>query len=169
MAQIREELALIDKFSAQFTKFIAMAEKASGTAEDVRGSLSGIETASASAAGSMDRFTDQLLQADRQIGRVEKSGNALSGTIRRMMAAVASVQTVQWLVNTSDQISQIDARLKRMTGSAEASVNVSSWFGSHGDSLVIRNWVGVSLALQIAAAALLIWASVKVVEKKRGR
>ena len=120
MAQIREELALIDKFSAQFTKFIAMAEKASGTAEDVRGSLSGIETASASAAGSMDRFTDQLLQADRQIGRVEKSGNALSGTIRRMMAAVASVQTVQWLVNTSDQISQIDARLKRMTGSAEA-------------------------------------------------
>ena len=57
----------------------------------------------------------------------------------------------------------------RMTGRAEASVNVSSWFGSHGDSLVIRNWVGVSLALQIAAAALLIWASVKVVEKKRGR
>ena len=57
----------------------------------------------------------------------------------------------------------------RMTGWPEATVNVSSWFGSHGDSLVIRNWVGVSLALQIAAAALLIWASVKVVEKKRGR
>lgn len=57
----------------------------------------------------------------------------------------------------------------RMTGRAEAAVNVAGWFGSHGDSLVLQNWVAASLTLQFAAAVLLVWASIKMVERNRGK
>lgn len=120
MAQIREELALIDKFSAQFTKFIAMAEKASGAVQDVRGSLANIETAAASAALNMDRLAGEMQEFISRSGQAQAAGSSLMGTLRQIGGVIGGMQAAKWLVNTSDQISQIDARLKRMTGSAEA-------------------------------------------------
>ena len=48
---------------------------------------------------------------------------ALTGRIKSLVGAYVGLQTVQKLVETSDQMTQIDARLQLMTGSAEAAAD----------------------------------------------
>lgn len=48
---------------------------------------------------------------------------ALTGRIKSLVGAYVGLQTVQKLVETSDQMTQINARLQLMTGSAEAAAN----------------------------------------------
>ena len=48
---------------------------------------------------------------------------ALTGRIKSLVGAYVGLQTVQRLVETSDQMTQIDARLQLMTGSAEAAAD----------------------------------------------
>ena len=57
--------------------------------------------------------------------QVQASSNALTGTIRNLAGAFLGIQTGQWLVNTSDQLTQINARLQLMTGSAEAAAEAN--------------------------------------------
>lgn len=48
---------------------------------------------------------------------------ALTGRIKSLVGAYVGLQTVQKLVDTSDQMTQINARLQLMTGSAEAAAD----------------------------------------------
>ena len=48
---------------------------------------------------------------------------ALTGRIKSLVGAYVGLQTVQKLVETSDQMTQINARLQLMTGSAEAAAD----------------------------------------------
>ena len=48
---------------------------------------------------------------------------ALTGRIKSLVGAYVGIQTVQKLVETSDQMTQINARLQLMTGSAEAAAD----------------------------------------------
>ena len=175
MATIRETLTLEDKFSAAFTRYLQLGDKAVGAATRAQNaatnyqavlnrmdreliSLNAEFTANVQrqeamvAAGQkntaafrmLDTQTERLGASIRSLSaqydlvekEAEKATNAakkfdnankstqqsasvLSGTLLRMAGVFVSIQTAKWLVNTSDQLTQINARLQMMTGSAE--------------------------------------------------
>ncbi|MCI8658802.1 MAG: ABC transporter permease subunit [Lachnospiraceae bacterium] len=55
----------------------------------------------------------------------------------------------------------------RLAGREQISGRIVSWFGSHGESFISKNWVSCSVALQVLMAAMLIWAAVKAVTPGR--
>lgn len=99
MAQIREELILYDKFTNTFTSYIRQAEEAAGATQRTKKSVDGLAKSQASATSITKSFT---------------------GALRNMASAWIGFQTVQTLVNWSDQLVSSKARLQQVTGSAEA-------------------------------------------------
>lgn len=99
MAQIREELILYDKFTNTFTKYLRYGTQAAGVTQQAK------------------RATEEYSRSQRTAAAAT---DTLSGSIRNLIGAFAGIQTVKWLVNTSDQLTSINARLQLMTGSAEA-------------------------------------------------
>ena len=176
MAQIRETLTLEDRFSATFTRFLQLGEKAAGASQRAANASQNYQTvlnrmdqqlitlnaqfASATqeqnamlAAGQrnssafaaldarMERLGGTIRDLTRQYDLVEKeadqaaaaakrfdsqnrqvnaSASSLTGTLGRLAGTFLGMQSVKWLANTSDQLTQTNARLKLMTGSAEA-------------------------------------------------
>lgn len=153
MGRVVEVLELEDRFSKTFGSFLTMAEQASralsgvthaanqgtmsleamanvavytngplqrmeSTIYDIRDSLLNVETATATAAVGMQDMASRMSQATTQ-------GNTLLITVRNLAGAFLGIQTGQWLVSTSDQLTQINARLQLMTGSAEAAAEAN--------------------------------------------
>lgn len=181
MAQIRETLTLEDRFSATFTRFLQLGEKAAGASQRAANASQNYQTvlnrmdqqlitlnaqfASATqeqnamlAAGQrnssafaaldarMERLGDTIRDLTRQYDLVEKeadqaaaaakrfdsqsgqvnaSASSLTGTLGRLAGTFLGMQSVKWLANTSDQLTQTNARLKLMTGSAEAAAEAN--------------------------------------------
>ena len=181
MAQIRETLTLEDKFSATFTRFLQLGEKAAGASRRAANASQNYQTvlnrmdqqlitlnaqfASATqeqnamlAAGQrnssafaaldarMERLGGTIRDLTRQYDLVEKeadqaaaaakrfdsqnrqvnaSASSLTGTLGRLAGTFLGMQSVKWLANTSDQLTQTNARLKLMTGSAEAAAEAN--------------------------------------------
>lgn len=181
MAQIRETLTLEDRFSATFTRFLQLGEKAAGASQRAANANQNYQTvlnrmdqqlitlnaqfASAAqeqnamlAAGQrnssafaaldarmerlggtirdltrqydlVEKEADQAAAAakrfDSQNGKVNASASSLTGTLGRLAGTFLGMQSVKWLVNTSDQLTQTNARLKLMTGSAEAAAEAN--------------------------------------------
>lgn len=181
MAQIRETLTLEDRFSATFTRFLQLGEKAAGASQRAANASQNYQTvlnrmdqqlitlnaqfASATqeqnamlAAGQrnssafaaldarMERLGGTIRDLTRQYDLVEKeadqaaaaakrfdsqnrqvnaSASSLTGTLGRLAGTFLGMQSVKWLVNTSDQLTQTNARLKLMTGSAEAAAEAN--------------------------------------------
>lgn len=181
MAQIRETLTLEDRFSAAFTRFLSLGNKASGATSRAQRALQNYE----SVMDSLDRQTISLngrlaamtqkqaematksLQNTKEYQRLEGQIRQLTGTLKGiesqytavaaaadlaaraakkfgisaqgsqaqasgLMSTVRSLagtflgmQSVKWLANTSDQLTQTNARLKLMTGSAEAAAEAN--------------------------------------------
>lgn len=72
-----------------------------------------VETAAAATAVQMQELAGKMTQTNSR-------GTSLLGTIRNLAGTLLGMQSVRWLVNTSDQLTSINARLRLMTGSAEA-------------------------------------------------
>lgn len=181
MAQIRETLTLEDRFSATFTRFLQLGEKAAGASQRAANASQNYQTvlnrmdqqlitlnaqfASATqeqnamlAAGQrnssafaaldarMERLGGTIRDLTRQYDLVEKeadqaaaaakrfdsqnrqvnaSSSSLTGTLGRLAGTFLGMQSVKWLANTSDQLTQTNARLKMMTGSAEAAAEAN--------------------------------------------
>lgn len=181
MANIRETLTLEDKFSATFTRFLQLGDKASGAAQRAANAsqnyqsvltrldrqlitlnaqfayatqeqnamiAAGKQNSSAFSAldARMEKLGSTIRDLTRQYDAVEKeadqaaaatkrfdtqnrnldvSSSGLTGTLRRVAGAFLGMQSVKWLVNTSDQITQTTARLQLMTGSAEAAAEAN--------------------------------------------
>lgn len=181
MAQIRETLTLEDRFSAAFTRFLQLGEKAAGASQRAANASQNYQTvlnrmdqqlitlnaqfASATqeqnamlAAGQrnssafadldarMERLGGTIRDLTRQYDLVEKeadqaaaaakrfdsqnrqvnaSASGLTGTLGRLAGTFLGMQSVKWLANTSDQLTQTNARLKLMTGSAEAAAEAN--------------------------------------------
>lgn len=181
MAAITETLALEDRFSAAFSRYISLGDKAAGASrlaqnaaanyEAVANSLDqriiGLnaqmaaltqEQAELAASGNQDtaayrRLENQIGQLSgtisslrTQYNAVEKeaeeaaeaaekfatnsraartASSSLTATARNLAGAFLGMQSIQWLVGTSDQLTQIDARLQQMTGSAEAAAQAN--------------------------------------------
>ena len=113
MAQIVETLTLEDKLTNTMTQCIQIAQRMANVMDDVRYSTMNVETATAATAQSMQDMANRMSQTTTQ-------GNSLLTTVRNLAGAFLGMQSVRWLVGTSDQLTQINARLQLMTGSAEA-------------------------------------------------
>lgn len=98
MAQIREELILYDRFTNTFTKYLRYGEQAAGVTKEAQ------------------RATESYSQSQKAAAA---STNTLTNSVRNLLGAFAGMQAIRWLVNTSDQLTSINARLQLMTGSAE--------------------------------------------------
>lgn len=181
MAAITETLVLEDRFSAAFSRYISLGDKAAGASrlaqnaaanyEAVANSLDqriiGLnaqmaaltqEQAELAASGNQDtaayrRLENQIGQLSgtisslrTQYNAVEKeaeeaaeaaekfatnsraaqtASNGLMGTVRNLARAFLGMLSIQWLGRTSDQLTQINARLQQMTGSAEAAAQAN--------------------------------------------
>ena len=113
MAAIRETLILEDKFTSTMTQCLQVAQRMANMLDDVRASTMNVETAAAATAVQMQELAGKMTQTNSR-------GTALLGTIRTLAGPFLGMQSVRWLVNTSDQLTSINARLRLMTGSAEA-------------------------------------------------
>ena len=181
MAVINETLTLEDRFSASFTRFLQLGDKAAGATTRARNSLQNYEAE----LNRLDRLTisyngrlaalnqeqaemdaknlqntkeyknlesqikqtastlkalesqynavaadaDKAAASAKKLGvslqETQKPATGLMGSIRNLAGAFLGIQTGQWLVNTSDQLTQINARLQLMTGSAEAAAEAN--------------------------------------------
>ena len=113
MAAIRETLILEDKFTSTMTQCLQVAQRMANMLDDVRASTMNVETAAAATAVQMQELAAKMTQTNSR-------GTSLLGTIRNLAGTFLGMQSVRWLVNTSDQLTSINARLRLMTGSAEA-------------------------------------------------
>lgn len=114
MAQIREELTLVDKFTAQFTKFIRLSEAASHSVNDVRYSLNNIETATAATAVSIDRLTDEIRSMSNHTSQASRRTDTLAQKIKQLVRAYAGIQGIRKVLSLSDQLASTTARLDMM-------------------------------------------------------
>ena len=113
MAAIRETLILEDKVTSTMTQGLQVAQRMANMLDDVRASTMNVETAAAATAVQMQELAGKMTQTNSR-------GTSLLGTIRNLAGTFLGMQSVRWLVNTSDQLTSINARLRLMTGSAEA-------------------------------------------------
>lgn len=118
MASIHVPFVLEDRFSNPMAQCIRLAEQMSGTLNDMRYSMANVETAASATAVEMQNLSSRMSQTS-------SSGGSLLTTIRNLAGAFLGMQSVQWLVGTSDQLTQINARLQLMTGSAEAAAEAN--------------------------------------------
>ena len=181
MAQIRETLTLEDRFSATFTRFLQLGDKASGASQRAANASQNYQSVlnrldrqlislnaqfdsalqeqnamiaagkqNSSAFSTLDarmekmgatirdltrqydaveKEADQAAQAakrfDSQNKNLNASSSGLAGTLKRVAGAFFGIQSVKWMVNTSDQLTQTNARLKMMTGSAKAAAEAN--------------------------------------------
>ena len=181
MAAITETLALEDRFSAAFSRYISLGDKAAGASRLAQNAAANYEAVTNSldrriiglnaqmaaltqeqtelaASGNQDtaayrRLENQIGQLSGTISSLRTQYNAvekeaeeaaeaaekfatnsraawtassrLTATVRNLAGAFLGMQSIQWLVGTSDQLTQIDARLQQMTGSAEAAAQAN--------------------------------------------
>ena len=118
MAVIRETLTLEDKLTSTMTQCIQIAQRMANVMDDVRYSTLNVETATAATAQSMQDMAGRMSQTNTQ-------GSSLLTTVRSLAGAFLGMKSVQWLGRTSDQLTQINARLQLMTGSAEAAAEAN--------------------------------------------
>ena len=114
MAQIREELTLVDKFTAQFTKFIRLSENASNSANDMRYSLNNIETATAATAVSIDRLADEIRSMSNHTSQASRQTDVLAQKIKQLVGAYVGIQGIRKVLDLSDTLIATTARLDMM-------------------------------------------------------
>lgn len=155
MAVIKETLALEDRFSAAFNKYVKLVEQSTASTKELQQATTQVSqsarlastayelaatkadaaaaAARAQAAQTAALAAQERLEAQRareaaraqaeQAAAQDKTAaasSALTGRLKNLLGAYVGLQTVQKLVETSDQMTQINARLQLMTGSAEA-------------------------------------------------
>ena len=158
MAVIKETLALEDRFSAAFNKYVKLVEQSTASTKELQQATTQVSqsarlastayelaatkadaaaaAARAQAAQTAALAAQERLEAQRareaaraqaeQAAAQDKTAaasSALTGHLKNLLGAYVGLQTVQKLVETSDQMTQINARLQLMTGSAEAAAD----------------------------------------------
>lgn len=154
MAQIRETLTLEDRFSAAFTNYIKISERASASTREVQTAMKQVQqhakvlasaydvaTASARAQTAQTNATASAQRAAAQAARTAKqatdqltqsqkeaaeSTSGLIGKLKGLTGAYMGVQGAAAVLNLSDTMAQTDARLRLMAGSAEAAAQAQN-------------------------------------------
>lgn len=158
MAVIKETLALEDRFSAAFNKYVKLVEQSTASTKELQQATTQVSqsariastayelaatkadaaaaSARAQAAETAALAAQERLEAQRarQAARAQAEQAAaqnktaaasasLTDRLKGLLGAYVGLQTVQKLVEMSDQMSQINARLQLMTGSEEAAAD----------------------------------------------
>lgn len=110
----------IDTMSKQMSDVVTTCNRMADAMTALQASTAGVEQASLATARGIDKMNDQLAEAANRSDRTQASSVNLLGTLKQVAGAFVSIETAKWLVGTSDQITQLNARLELMTGSAEA-------------------------------------------------
>ena len=181
VAVINETLTLEDRFSASFTRFLQLGNKAAGATtraqmslqnyeaelnrldrqtisyngrlaalnqeqaemaaknlqntkeyknleseiKRLTGTLKALESQYNAVAADADKAAASAKKLGVSLQETQKPASGLMGGLRNLAGAFLGIQTGQWLVGTSDQLTQINARLQLMTGSAEAAAEAN--------------------------------------------
>lgn len=110
----------IDTMSKQMSDVVTTCNRMADAMTALQTSTAGVEQASLATARGIDKMNDRLAEAANRSDQTQASSVNLLGTLKRVAGAFASIETAKWLVSTSDQMTQLNARLELMTGSAEA-------------------------------------------------
>ena len=114
MAAIRETLTLEDKFAGTFTKYLSFVERASASTEMMKDILLNVETATASAAVSMQELSEKLSRTASKSATTESRLEKLGNRLMTVVGAYTSLRGVASLVNLADTYTQTAARLDMM-------------------------------------------------------
>lgn len=104
MAQIREELILVDRFTAAFTSYLQCTGRAAEATELAR------------------RQANQYSEAQRQLSGTT---DTLTGKIRNLVRAYAGLKGLTSLVGLSDTMTQTTARLNRMNDGLQTTAQLN--------------------------------------------
>lgn len=121
MAVIREQLTLVDSFSATYRTFIDMSEAAAKGAEQVEKATKGVESQAKGAGAAVGNMGGSFRQAGSDATVAATGSSKLLSTLKRFAGAaigIAAVKTalsgLKKAVDLSDEISQTTARLNLM-------------------------------------------------------
>lgn len=121
MAVIREQLTLVDSFSATYRTFIDMSEAAAKGAEQVEKATKGVEAQAKGAGASVRNMGGSFRQAGSDATVAATGSSKLLSTLKGFAGAaigIAAVKTalsgLKKAVDLSDEISQTTARLNLM-------------------------------------------------------
>lgn len=112
MAQVREELTLVDKFTAQFTKFISLAKQAA--------------TATSKIPQQQEAIKWKQLEIQRATEQVNHSTNRLLGTVKSLAGAYLGMQGVSLFTKTADMLTQSAARIERMNDGLQTTAQLQN-------------------------------------------
>jgi tape measure domain-containing protein len=101
MAEIREELELVDKFSATFGKFLALGDKMAEACEKISEEM---ERMASTSQKTSDKTTTGFKDSDR-------AANGLINTIKRLAIAVGGITAIKGMISLSDDLTLTAARL----------------------------------------------------------
>lgn len=121
MAVIREQLTLVDSFSATYRTFIDMSEAAAKGAEQVEKATKGVESQAKGAGASVGNMGGSFRQAGGDANVAAAGSSKLLSTLKGFAGAAIGIATVKAAlsglkkaVDLSDEISQTTARLNLM-------------------------------------------------------
>lgn len=121
MAVIREQLTLVDNFSATYQTFIDMSEDAAKGAEQVEKAIKGVEAQAKGAGTSVGNMGGSFRQAGGDANAAAAGSSKLLSTLKGFARAAIAIATVtaalsglKKAVDLSDEISQTTARLNLM-------------------------------------------------------
>ena len=114
MAVIREEYVLHDEFSSVMTQCIQLCETMNTSLNVLRGSTVNIETATASAAVSLERMADGAANTGARSTTARSKVDGLASSLKNLVATYASVKSITAFVGLADTMSQTTARLNMM-------------------------------------------------------
>jgi tape measure domain-containing protein len=109
MAVIREELQVVDKFTAEMTRFTQLGERMAKKAEDIEKRLGEMGLAGTKAGDQITKVTQ----------RGEQAMTSFIGTVKRAVIALGGLHAIRSMLDLSDTLTLIDGRLRLITGSAD--------------------------------------------------
>lgn len=133
MAQIREELTLVDNFSSTFNKFESAASASVNSADALRSEIDTItanfanfNTAIESATAALNTLPDSIGGAANEQARVtEETQRTAQATtdwlskVKSVVMAVGGLKLAKDFIETSDEMSQINAKLNTINDGAQ--------------------------------------------------
>lgn len=125
-ASTREMNDAIKKVNQDASMF-ATTSRLAAAQSDAAAAAFRAQAAETAALAAQERLEAQRARAAAQAAKEQakahdeaaQAANGLAGKIKRLLGAYVGLQSVKTLVNMSDQMTQINARLQLMTGSAE--------------------------------------------------
>ena len=125
MATINEKLVLLDAFSTTYNTFINLSQSAAKAAEDVKRAAEKVEDGAKGAGSSMGGAGQKFRGAGEDAQKAASKNDALTSSLRRIIAAAGGLAAVKGIIGLSDDISQTTARLNLMNDGLQTTAQLN--------------------------------------------